>query len=64
MKVVLSETEVLDAVVEWCKMRGIDVEVENIEIKHITTNYGNSPTNTYRAEIEEVEMPVKEGPYR
>lgn len=68
MKVTLEEKEIIEAVSEWLKKRGINIELENISLiaknqARITISSLDTGADFY-AVIIDVDIPVSQGPYR
>lgn len=61
MKVILNQKEMGEAVILYLKERGVSTDLGKIYFHRETPNVG---PNIYTAEIVEVEMPPKDGPYR
>ena len=58
MKVTLNKTEIGEAIIEYLSRRGVDTDLNHVYLHHYPGN------DTYEAEIREVKLPPKDGPYR
>jgi hypothetical protein len=61
MKVTMNQTDIGQAIIEYLAKRGIDTDLNKIYLYH---NQANNGGHLYYAEIKEVVLPPKEGPYR
>ncbi len=60
MKMILNQTEIGTAIVEYLAKRGVQTDLSKIFMERLVA--GNR--YAYEAEIREVELPPKDGPYR
>lgn len=63
MTVIIYETDVKTAIKEFMARRGVEIKEDHIEFRcyNGSTFYSNL---TVRADVSNVELPLKEGPYR
>lgn len=54
----LNKTEIGEAIIEYLSRRGVDTDLNHVYLHHYPGN------DTYEAEIREVKLPPKDGPYR
>jgi hypothetical protein len=60
VKVILSQEEIKQAVVDYLAVRGVDVEQKSIQLSVTKENYNDNIS----AHVFNVQLTPKEGPYR
>lgn len=64
--VILNQTEMEEAVRDWCKRHGIPVEGKELEFvaRKPPGAIQGTPERVFSVELPDIEMPLSEGPYR